>query len=64
MGKFTEPKHIRLYHLQGEIIGVILNDKQFCIQNGIGSIADIIRKSLTIYLKQYELNKIHRQIGE
>ena len=64
MSKYSEPKHIRLYHLQEDLINSILSDKQYCYNHGISTTADIIRNSLSQYLKSYELDKVHRQINK
>lgn len=62
MSKYTEPKHVRLYHLQKDIIESMLLDKQWCYRNGVSTLADVVRKSLNQYLREYELRKDYRDI--
>lgn len=62
MSKYSDPKHIRLYHMQESTIDAMLQDTQFCQMNRIGSLSDIVRTSLTPYLREYELHKQHQKI--
>ena len=62
MSKYTQPIHVRLYHLQEDIIKSMLLDKQWCYNNGISTTADVVRASLNQYLREYEMKKNYRDI--